>query len=673
MTIILSPGSKAENAVHLTFAVILGLFFFRIFRPEIFLDLRGSISAAIVSASLIGVAFFYTKPERAVDFLLKKHVLKTQRGRIERFLVLKRLSYVIWQRMIANQDDLISDECENIIASAVNGPELHFEKWMLHGGLYFIIGSFLGMVSLGASLELALIISILIDAVIAVSLILSFWGFSERWANVALFRSIQDTHSIARLESHQRGELMTPELIPSVPVLDNESIIWTPTMPIMAESITQEINEIESILKLHDWNRFDRRFIHILKALPFIPISADADIQVEELVAYLFETITEAYCQKQDEECRRLWNQARRIADTINEQLSRKDWYSRYKDSKYERNTIDGLVKQSTIIWNTHDLKMHPVLYLLMYHRELFYHQSLFKLEYALDGPTDSRSLYIRNLTDSLVSVSCTMTHVPKRARLDEFELHLILEMYKQGEMELAVPLVFHSLFNLNSDGIIAWEVYDAIGRNADAIAKRLADCIDARLHNVISVLISVHSYGATVLLDHIVRQIGNRFRPECLEISGGASSFLAQYIAKRYAKSKYIPASIFVLYLEILRQSMEWELSNIEELLGDGRSEEDVLRIHLFIRRILTVIEESEKELDALKGMAEGMLKPWIDNGTLLRFAKRMRSHLIEMYDIEKMSEDDELQTFDQKESLKTIEIIDRVIPRIEERYTNS
>ncbi|MFW9842138.1 MAG: hypothetical protein ACFFES_14670, partial [Candidatus Thorarchaeota archaeon] len=136
----LSPGTKAENAVYAGFGVALGLMIFRIFNPTIFLDIRGLVAAALLSASIIGALFFYGRPERGLIWLYRKFILRRSLLKMSEFLIRVRSSYKVWYRSISEDWMTIQEECDYALESAMKGVDLYDDVWKLRGGFYFALG-----------------------------------------------------------------------------------------------------------------------------------------------------------------------------------------------------------------------------------------------------------------------------------------------------------------------------------------------------------------------------------------------------------------------------------------------------------------------------------------------------------------------------------------------------
>jgi hypothetical protein len=289
------PGAKAENAVYLAFGLTLSLYFINIFRPELFSTdyTRELVALAAFGASLIGATFFYTKPDRLILRLLKRWVL-SQRGQWMGISIAEyRVYYRIWHVAMVENWPTITEESEESISSVLDSAELYDDMWRFRGGAYFIIGVLL----LGSTLELGEImlvtisvpfssfVSIAICAIVLTAMIYNAYLMPEKVASLASMRIFKDVRSMTKARKDFGQDSKTwviNDFEPTIPGTDGTAELF--------------LNELSEMVIDHDWNRFCRRFAHLIKSIKTWIYTRTESQQFQKIIdSYLLESITRKY------------------------------------------------------------------------------------------------------------------------------------------------------------------------------------------------------------------------------------------------------------------------------------------------------------------------------------------------------------------------------------------
>ena len=192
------------------------------------------------------------------------------------------------------------------LKSAINGPDLFEDMWTIKGGFYFIFSSFLVLYAAGLPAEIWIGGSLFLVLFTVISLLVNYRHFPERCKKVALFRSIQETHSIVksrqsefRIENHQ---------FPGEIILAND---------------TPVLEELGLMVAGRDWERFSRRFEYFEEKYEIRFLE-----RIQELVPYLIDSILAGHRKLESPKSQIMATQTRTIAKVIMEFAEPEDYDS---------------------------------------------------------------------------------------------------------------------------------------------------------------------------------------------------------------------------------------------------------------------------------------------------------------------------------------------------------
>ncbi|MFW9842137.1 MAG: hypothetical protein ACFFES_14665, partial [Candidatus Thorarchaeota archaeon] len=142
--------------------------------------------------------------------------------------------------------------------------------------------------------ELSWLLFLICEAIISLALVIDFWSFPSRCSAVAMFRMLQDVHSIV---SQQFVPL--PELPSGSSYLGGHVKNVPPNIVIPGESGTIEraLEEIDVILSRREWKRFELRFGFVIQDSRF----GVNDIRRETELYYL-QALLLCYQESEDKE-----------------------------------------------------------------------------------------------------------------------------------------------------------------------------------------------------------------------------------------------------------------------------------------------------------------------------------------------------------------------------------
>lgn len=275
-SVVSSPGRKVTSAVYFVFGVSFGLFLIRYLFSDLFGDIRAVVALGSLMASIIGTLLYYLHPEQRVENSIVNSVYDHHGGKMERFIVMKRLVYQVWKVALDERWETPQEEAKASLRAVVKGGDLQEEVWKRKGAYYFVIGALFLFLSVPIDPFVSLIMAMILGVVIIFSFYLGDEDFESICMGVALFRFLEETHSMTKNRNPTKHYYIRGSNVPVIDVFD----------PILSD--------LNTILLQRDWIRFQRRFIMIKEELETFTKRAQPDFH-DHVIESLFSIHTARY------------------------------------------------------------------------------------------------------------------------------------------------------------------------------------------------------------------------------------------------------------------------------------------------------------------------------------------------------------------------------------------
>ncbi len=559
----LNPGTKTENAVYAGFGIALGLMIFRIYMPSVFLDIKGLVAAVLLSASIIGALFFYGRPERLLIWAFRKHILKRTIKEMSSFLIRIRASYKVWYRSINENWLTIEEECDNALDSAMKGRDLYDDMWRLKGGIYFSLGIIPLLISITLPvptmqiatlpLEVSVQLFVITEIIVIVAMVIDFWSFPSKCSKVAMFRMLQDVHSVVIQQMPLTPVSRNPEyILETIPI----SALVPPemTIPGIGQTLERALDETDFIISRHEWKRFVPRFKFLVGDTRFESPDVFAEIEryfLQTLITYYLEFLVLDSSRSFIRHVLQIWSVPEKRVKFFEKQL----WLQ-----------IEVLEEFESYFMSKLKLSKRKLLHFFKI-KEGINHSLIFDI-----GKTLTNRSEILHFCNQIVDVLWLVAvKVPDSIEYEEIEI--VLDWYKMRQISNVAPLVKIAAKFVYQDTLIRQGNGEAVSQHE--IAQDIVNTI--KKHEFSSIW--------TDLSPNLLKWVTEQNDPDFDTIVGYAPFVhdpdqLIPLIKKNAMTHDKFLFWLIIAYHDFLQQGIvpSWLLQGISELLEEMSNPSDLL-----------------------------------------------------------------------------------------------